>query len=72
MKRYELVEGGSSKFWEVQAEGTTLTVRFGRIGTKGQTQEKSFANAEAATNERDKLTREKTKKGYKSRASPPR
>ncbi len=65
MKRYELVEGGSSKFWEVSAQGKQLVVRFGRIGTKGQTQEKTFDTEAKANAERDKLTREKTKKGYK-------
>ncbi|MFZ5894574.1 MAG: WGR domain-containing protein [Myxococcota bacterium] len=66
MKRFELVEGGSSKFWEVEAKESTLTVRFGRIGTKGQTQEKSFASEAAAIAERDKLIRDKTKKGYRA------
>lgn len=65
MKRYELVEGGSSKFWEVGAEGKKLRVRFGRIGTKGQTQEKTFDTDAQASAERDQLTREKTRKGYR-------
>ncbi|MEY4561187.1 MAG: hypothetical protein RLZZ618_464 [Pseudomonadota bacterium] len=64
MQRFELIEGASSKFWEVDVAGTDLTVRFGRIGTDGQTKTKSFADAAAATKERDKLVKEKTGKGY--------
>lgn len=64
MERYELVEGKSSKFWEVGVDGSTLTVRYGRIGTDGQTKEKEFDTEAAATKERDKLVKEKTGKGY--------
>jgi predicted DNA-binding WGR domain protein len=65
MRRFELVEGSSSKFWEITLSGASFTVRFGRIGTNGQTQEKSFASAEKAKSEHDTLVTEKTKKGYK-------
>ena len=64
MERYELVEGSSSKFWEVLVEGSTLSVRFGRIGTNGQTKDKDFDSAEAATKEKNKLVKEKIGKGY--------
>ncbi|MBL8614863.1 MAG: DUF4132 domain-containing protein [Deltaproteobacteria bacterium] len=67
MRRFEFVEGGSSKFWEVEvggAGGNELTVRFGRLGTAGQTQLKTFADAAGAEAEQAKLIREKTKKGY--------
>ena len=37
-RHFELVEGKSSKFWEIAPDGTSVTVRFGRIGTNGQTQ----------------------------------
>jgi predicted DNA-binding WGR domain protein len=64
MRRFERVEGKSKKFWEVEVAGSSLTVRFGRIGAKGQTQTKSFAAPAAAEKERDKLVGEKTRKGY--------
>src|SRR5438105_5658412 len=64
MQRYELVEGTSSKFWEVEIAGGDLTVRFGRIGTAGQSKTKTFGDASAAAKERDKLVKEKTGKGY--------
>lgn len=64
MQRYELIEGTSSKFWEIDVSGRELTVRFGRIGTSGQSKTKSFADAAAAQKEWEKLVKEKTGKGY--------
>jgi len=64
MRRFEFKEGSSSKFWEVDVEGKDLTVRFGKIGTNGQTQTKSFPTEAKASAERDKLIKEKTGKGY--------
>ncbi|MGU3421748.1 DUF4132 domain-containing protein [Methylobacterium sp. D54C] len=64
MERYELVEGSAAKFWEVGVSGPTLTVRFGRLGTQGQSKDKTCADAAAAVKEKDKLVREKTAKGY--------
>lgn len=63
-RRFEFVEGSSSKFWEVSVEGATLTVVFGKIGTAGQTKPKTFGSPEAAQKEADKLVGEKTRKGY--------
>lgn len=48
MRRFELVEGGSSKFWEVWTQGSELLVRFGRIGTAGQIKSKALGDAAAA------------------------
>ncbi len=64
MRRFEFVEGSSSKFWEVEVAGAALSVRYGRIGTHGQTQVKTFASSAKAQAEHDKLIREKTGKGY--------
>ncbi|HLL84809.1 MAG TPA: WGR domain-containing protein, partial [Longimicrobium sp.] len=64
MRRFEFVDGSSSKFWEIELEGSGFTVRWGRIGTAGQVQQKSFATEAKATAEHDKLIAEKTKKGY--------
>ena len=63
-RRFELIEGTSSKFWEIDLRGASFAVCFGRIGTAGQTSEKSFADAAKARAEHDKLVAEKTKKGY--------
>lgn len=64
MPRYEFSEGASNKFWEIELSGISFTVCFGRIGTAGQTQTKSFSTPELAKKEYDKLVAEKTKKGY--------
>lgn len=64
MRRFELVEGSSSKFWEVEMAGCDVTVRFGRLGTNGQSKTKSFASVAAAQKEHDALVKEKTGKGY--------
>jgi DNA ligase-1 len=64
-KRYfELVEGKSSKFWEVVVSGTEVTTRWGRIGKEGQSKAKTFGDETAARAEAAKLIAEKTEKGY--------
>ena len=60
----EFEEGNSSKFWRARVEGKTLYVNYGKIGSNGQTQVKDFPTSAAATNEYEKLVREKRKKGY--------
>ena len=65
MKRtFEFNDEKSSKFWTIETNDNELTVTFGKIGTKGQTQTKSFADEDVCTKEAEKLIREKTKKGY--------
>lgn len=62
----ELSEGdaGSHKFYEVLVDGSVLTIRFGRIGDKGQTQVKDLGSPDKASAEAKKKLAEKTKKGY--------
>jgi len=62
--RFEFTEGNSRKFWAVAQEGVSLTIRFGRIGTTGQVQTKTFADEPRAQREMAKLIAEKTGKGY--------
>jgi DNA ligase-1 len=64
MRHFELVEGSSSKFWEVWVSGSEVTTRWGRIGSAGQTKTKGSADEAAAQKEADKLIAEKTGKGY--------
>lgn len=64
MRRFELIEGTASKFWEVEQADTELNIRWGRIGTAGQSQTKSFADATKAAAALTKLAAEKTGKGY--------
>src|SRR5262245_58323153 len=64
MRTFEYRQGTSSKFWNIELQGDSFTVTFGRIGSKGQTQVKQFASESKAQQEHDKLVREKVNKGY--------
>ncbi|MEZ6038914.1 MAG: DNA ligase [Planctomycetaceae bacterium] len=61
---FEFSDGKSHKFWEISVDGNAVTVRYGRIGSKGTTNRKDFADAEAARKHQTKLIDEKTSKGY--------
>jgi DNA ligase-1 len=63
-RRFEFSEGTSHKYWEVSHEGVDVTVRYGRIGTQGQTNVKSFADEAAAAKHAAKIVQEKIDKGY--------
>src|ERR1041384_8850743 len=65
MKR-ELVymDAKSSKFWNIELNGSSFNVTYGRIGTEGQTQTKSFDSEEKASKEAERLIKEKLGKGY--------
>jgi DNA ligase-1 len=66
-RQFELVEGTSAKFWEIEIAGATHTVRFGRIGTAGQAKTKAFASEQAARADAEVLVAEKVRKGYSPR-----
>jgi len=63
-RRFEFTGGGSKKFWEISQDGNSFTVRFGRIGTNGQSQTKTCADEAKARAEAGKLITEKLRKGY--------
>jgi DNA ligase-1 len=63
-RRFECVQGSSDKFWEVDLQGSSVSVRFGRNGTQGQASVKNFADAAKAAKHADKMIGEKLKKGY--------
>ncbi|MDH6358514.1 STM4015 family protein [Parabacteroides sp. PF5-9] len=54
----------SQKFWSIDLQGNGFTVNYGKLGTEGQFQEKTFASPEEAEKQANKLIAEKTKKGY--------
>jgi uncharacterized protein (TIGR02996 family) len=64
MRTFQFSDAKSHKFWNIDVQGNSFTVTYGKIGTSGQTQTKSFASPEKAQAEADKLVAEKTKKGY--------
>lgn len=63
-RRFEFSEGKSNKFWEISIQGVEVRVRYGKIGTSGQENVKSFAEEAAAAKHAAKLILEKTQKGY--------
>lgn len=68
IRRFEYVAGSSSKFWEVETDGRQVKVRYGRIGTNGQSQTKSFTSETAADEQAKKQIAAKLSKGYRELA----
>lgn len=60
----EYTDDKSSKFWEITVADTEYTVRYGKIGTEGRTQTKTFDSEAEAREAADKMIASKTKKGY--------
>ena len=67
-RRFEFVQGNSSKFWEVSQTGNTVTTRWGRVGSAGQAKTKTFADEPAAAAALARLIAEKTDEGYVEQA----
>jgi len=67
VRHFEFTGGSSQKFWEITLNGNAFTVRFGRLGTVGQSQTKTFADEPKARREAEQLIAEKVKKGYVER-----
>jgi predicted DNA-binding WGR domain protein len=68
-RTFHCTEDGAYKFWSVcvevsQSDDAAQRVRFGRIGTVGQEQEKHFESEGAATQATEKLIQAKLAKGY--------
>lgn len=68
-RRFEFVEGKSAKFWEVAVAGSDVTVRYGRLGSDGQTKTKTFPDPASASAHAAKLISEKTSDGYTERTA---
>jgi len=64
VKYFELTDSKSTKFWEVEQKDSSVHLRWGKIGTNGQSKIKELDSKEDATKEVDKLIKQKTKKGY--------
>lgn len=63
-RMFEFSDGKSNKFWEIAVDDNDVIVRYGRIGTNGQTKTKSFSDGDAAAAHAEKLIEQKTCKGY--------
>ena len=55
---FEIKDDKSSKFWEITQTGSTVTVRYGKTGTNGRIQEKSFQDETSAQKQFQKLIAE--------------
>jgi predicted DNA-binding WGR domain protein len=64
LRRLEYVGGSSEKFWEASRDDVAVTVRWGRIGTAGQSKRTEFGDATAAEAFLAKQAAEKLRKGY--------
>ena len=63
-RRFEYFDEKSAKFWEVDVIAESVEVKFGKIGTNGQTQIKDFETPDEALKHAEKLVHEKLKNGY--------
>ncbi|MDZ7900602.1 MAG: DUF6493 family protein [Arcicella sp.] len=65
MKHYLTFQDDTSdKFWQIETSITSFTVTYGRNGTSGQSQTKTFETEEKCLKEAEKILAEKRKKGY--------
>ena len=64
IRYFEFKDAHSSKFWEVSVAGSTVTVRYGKIDTNGQTSVKELDSPEEAQEHASKQAAGKMKKGY--------
>ncbi|WP_028973682.1 WGR and DUF4132 domain-containing protein [Spirochaeta cellobiosiphila] len=65
MRRFVFTDGKSDKFWEIELNNTSYTVRYGRMGTSGSEKIKDFKNAERAKKEYERSINSKVNKGYR-------
>ena len=63
-RRFIYQDAKSDKFWDIDFEGTTQTVVYGKTGTAGREAVKEFATADQCAQESEKLILQKLKKGY--------
>lgn len=70
--RLEVVEGKSSKFWQIQRTDKNVVVTFGKIGTPGTVSKKKYKSEWDARSDVRKQIGEKKKKGYTQVVAGPR
>ncbi len=57
-------DGKSDKFWQIETQGNSFRVTYGKTGTAGTSQTKEFNSETTCLKEGEKLVAEKKKKGY--------
>ncbi|TKC59163.1 WGR domain-containing protein [Pedobacter hiemivivus] len=63
-KHLKYIDGTSDKFWQIEVNGSEYTVTYGRNGTSGTSQTKTFTDGDECLKVAEKLLNEKVKKGY--------
>ena len=63
-KHLKYIDGNSDKFWQIEVTGLEYTVIYGKNGTSGVSQSKSFSTNEECLKMAEKILAEKVKKGY--------
>lgn len=63
-KHLKYIDDTSDKFWQIEVLGNSHTVTYGRNGTSGTSQTKTFADNAECLKAAEKLLNEKIKKGY--------
>ena len=69
-KYLEFNDGQSHKFWCIEVQGGAFAVIYGKVGSSGQKQCKSFADEAQAQKEALRLVGSKLKKGYVEKEAP--
>ena len=69
-RRFELSKDKSSRFWEITQADESITVRYGKTGTAGQSQTKAFEDVSVAAKHVQKLITEQLGKGYAEQCTP--
>lgn len=63
-KHLKYIDGNSDKFWQIEVNGSDYTVTYGKNGTSGTSQTKTFTDGDTCLKMAEKLFNEKIKKGY--------
>ena len=66
----EADSSSGGKFWEARVEGSSLQIRYGKVGQEKSWKATTLATPEAALKEAQKKERAKVKKGYEPRPLP--
>ncbi|MEU9508843.1 DUF4132 domain-containing protein [Micromonospora sp. NPDC048170] len=71
MRTFEYTDGSAARFWQVERDGATMTIRYGRLGSTGRSQVRELATAAEAAAHVDRQVAEKLRKGYAETAARP-
>jgi predicted DNA-binding WGR domain protein len=70
IRRFELIDEKSSKFWEISQDKKSYTICSGQLGTKGRSKTTVLSSVDQSANQIAELIRERKRKGYLEILSP--